>query len=33
VAPALRVYKGTAAIVPPGTGVPGLEPDRIFAAG
>jgi len=33
VAPALRVYKGTAAIVPPGTGVPGLEPVRIFAAG
>jgi hypothetical protein len=30
---ALRVYKGTAAIVPPGTGVPGLEPARIFAAG
>jgi hypothetical protein len=29
----LRVYKGTAAIVPPGTGVPGLEPARIFAAG
>ncbi|MGH3121580.1 MAG: AMP-binding protein [Streptosporangiaceae bacterium] len=33
VAPALLVYKGTAAIVPPGTGVPGLEPARIFAAG
>jgi hypothetical protein len=33
VARALRVYKGTAAIVPPGTGVPGLEPARIFAAG
>jgi acyl-CoA synthetase (AMP-forming)/AMP-acid ligase II len=33
VAPALRVYKGTGAIVPPGTGVPGLEPARIFAAG
>jgi hypothetical protein len=33
VASALRVYKGTAAIVPPGTGVPGLEPARIFAAG
>jgi len=31
-APALRVYKGTAAIVPPGTSVPGLEPARIFAA-
>jgi hypothetical protein len=29
---ALRVYKGTAAIVPPGTGVPGLEPTRIFPA-
>jgi hypothetical protein len=27
---ALRVYKGTAAIVPPGTGVPGLEPARVF---
>jgi len=33
VAPALRVYKGTAAIVPPDTGVPGLELARIFAAG
>lgn len=33
VAPALRVYKGTAAIVPPGTGVSGLAPARIFAAG
>ena len=33
VAPALRVYKGTAAIIPPGTSVPGLEPARIFAAG
>jgi len=33
VAPALRVYKGTAAIVPPGTRVPGLESARIFAAG
>jgi hypothetical protein len=33
VAPALRVYKGTAAIVPPGTRVPGLELARIFAAG
>ncbi len=33
VAPELRVYKGTAAIVPPGTGVPGLEPVRIFAVG
>ena len=32
VAPALRVYKGTAAIVPPGTGVPGLEPARLFVA-
>jgi hypothetical protein len=29
---ALRVYKGTAAIVPPGTGVPGLEPTRVFPA-
>jgi AMP-binding enzyme len=27
---ALRVYKGTAAIVPPGTAVPGLEPARVF---
>jgi len=27
---AMRVYKGTAAIVPRGTGVPGIEPDRIF---
>jgi len=33
VAPALRVYKGTAAIVPPGTRVPGLELARTFAAG
>ena len=33
VASALRVYKGTAAVVPPGTSVPGLEPARIFAAG
>ena len=33
VAPALRVYKGTAAILPPGTAVPGLGPVRIFAAG
>jgi hypothetical protein len=33
VAPALRVYKGTAAIVPPGTRVPGLELARIFTAG
>jgi AMP-binding enzyme len=29
---ALRVYKGTAAIVPPGTAVPGLEPARVFPA-
>jgi hypothetical protein len=29
---ALRVYKGTAAIVPPGTGVSGLEPTRVFPA-
>ena len=27
---AIRVYKGSAAIVPPGTAVPGLTPDRIF---
>jgi hypothetical protein len=27
---AIRVYKGSAAIVPPGTPVPGLTPDRIF---
>ena len=27
---AMRVYKGTAAIVPGGTTVPGLPPDRIF---
>jgi len=27
---AMRVYKGTAAIVPGGTTVPGLSPDRIF---
>jgi len=33
VGPARRVYKGTAAIVPPGTSVPGLEPARIFPAG
>jgi hypothetical protein len=29
---ALRVYKGTAAIVPPGTGVSSLEPTRVFPA-
>jgi hypothetical protein len=29
---ALRVYRGTAAIVPPGTGVSGLEPTRVFPA-
>jgi len=29
---AIRVYKGSAAIVPPGTAVPGLAPDRIFPA-
>ena len=29
---AIRVYKGSAAIVPPGTAVPGLTPDRIFPA-
>ena len=27
---AIRAYKGSAAIVPPGTAVPGLTPDRIF---
>ena len=27
---AIRMYKGSAAIVPPGTAVPGLAPDRIF---
>ncbi len=27
---AMRVYKGTAAIVPRGTAVPGVPPDRIF---
>ena len=27
---AMRVYKGTAAIVPRGTHVPGLPPDRVF---
>ena len=27
---AMRVYKGTAAIVPRGTGVPGVAPSRIF---
>jgi hypothetical protein len=26
------VYKGTAAIVPPGTGVSSLEPTRVFPA-
>ncbi len=31
VAAAMRVYKGTAAIVPRGTHVPGLRPDRVFA--
>jgi acyl-CoA synthetase (AMP-forming)/AMP-acid ligase II len=30
---AMRVYKGTAAIVPRGTQVPGLPPDRVFAVG
>jgi hypothetical protein len=29
---AIRVYKGSAAIVSPGTAVPGLAPDRIFPA-
>jgi hypothetical protein len=28
---AMRVYKGTAAIVPRGTEVPGVPPDRVFA--
>jgi hypothetical protein len=28
---AMRVYKGTAAIVPRGTHVPGVPPDRVFA--
>ena len=27
---AIRIYKGSAAIVPRGTAVPGLTPDRIF---
>ena len=27
---AMRVYQGTAAIVPGGTTVPGLPPDRVF---
>jgi AMP-binding enzyme len=31
VTPAIRVYQGTAAIVPAGTEVPGISPDRIFA--
>ena len=30
VAAAMRVYQGTAAIVPGGTAVPGLAPDRVF---
>jgi non-ribosomal peptide synthetase component F len=30
VAAAMRVYQGTAAIVPCGTAVPGLAPDRVF---
>lgn len=29
---AIRVYKGTAAIVPRGTHVPGIPPDRVFPA-
>ena len=29
---AIRVYKGSAAIVPPGTAVPGIAPDRVFPA-
>ena len=28
---AMRVYRGTAAIVPAGTDVPGISPDRVFA--
>jgi hypothetical protein len=28
---AMRVYKGTAAIVPRGTHVPGVPPDRVFS--
>jgi acyl-CoA synthetase (AMP-forming)/AMP-acid ligase II len=31
VTPAMRVYQGTAAIVPAGTEVPGISPDRVFA--
>ncbi len=30
---AMRVYKGTAAIVPRGTPVPGVPPDRVFSVG
>jgi hypothetical protein len=30
VAAAVRVYQGTAAIVPPGTRVPGVAPERVF---
>jgi hypothetical protein len=33
VTPAIRVYQGTAAIVPAGTEVAGISPDRIFALG
>jgi hypothetical protein len=33
VAAAMRVYQGTAAIVPGGTIVPGLAPDRVFTVG
>ncbi|MGH3276733.1 MAG: AMP-binding protein, partial [Streptosporangiaceae bacterium] len=33
VATAVGVYKGTAAIVPAGTSVPGLPPERIFTVG
>ena len=33
VATAVGVYKGTAAIVPDGTSVPGLPPERIFTVG
>ena len=30
---AVRVYKGTAVIVPPGTGVPDVAASRVFPAG
>ena len=31
IAAAMRVYKGTAAIVPRGTHVPGVAPNRVFS--